>query len=248
MESIQIRCPNCTKLYSVDATEIRTEKPQFECVECHTRFWFRFPPASDLVEVPTYFMDQNAASIKPLPQQDTAAETPKDFACTKCGAKNPKGSDECVRCGLVFEKHRKQMHGPKEMISSTPELKSLWERVLSDYSNETLHETFINLALGQNNLPFASQQYRQILEASPSEEMALKMREKIINVATLTYVPPKREFAAKKRFPLTTIIIAVGLFLMLTGFVVAPLRGVIPIGAVFCTIGFAIVYISKRSL
>lgn len=243
-DALNIRCPNCTKLYSVDTSEIRTEKPQFECVSCTTRFWFAFPADAGLIEVPTFKFGRPDAQS----QQAQSIHQAESFVCSKCAYKNPKGAVECASCGLVFEKSRKKALGVKDNVEGTAELKSLWARILEDYNNISLHETFIKLALGQKNLPFASQQYRQILEVSPSEEVALKMRDKIINLATVAYVPPKRELGVKKRVSLPVIIILAGVALVTSGLVVTQLRSIIPIGAFFCAMGAGILYFNKQQL
>jgi hypothetical protein len=244
LNNLNIRCPSCSKLYSVDASEIRTEKPQFECVGCTTRFWFKFPAPAGLIEVPTFLMGQPAA----VSQQASPISPVETFTCIKCSYNNPMGSKECASCGLVFEKSRKKDLGIREDVGGTMELKSLWTRVMEDYTNETLHETFIKLALGQKNLPFASQQYRQLLDVNPNEEIALKMREKIINLATVAYVPPKRDFGEKKRVSFPVIIILVGVAFIVSGLVMTALRTVIPVGAFFCAIGGGIIYFNKRQI
>ncbi len=119
---------------------------------------------------------------------------------------------------------------------------------MSDYNNIVLHESFLKLALNQKNLPFASQQYRQILEVTPGDEVANQMRNKIINLATFAFVPPKRTTEPRKRVSLPVVVSFLGLFLAASGFVFEPLRSLIPIGAVFCAIGFAIIYYNKKQL
>ncbi len=244
--NVYIRCPSCSKLYVVDSAEIRTEKPQFECVTCQTRFWFSHPSSPDLLEIPTFVVGEPAArSQPPGPSQISPIET---FHCIKCGYKNPKGAAECVSCGLVFEKFRKKNLGVREDIKGSTELRKAWSSVIEDYTNQALHEAFIKLSLAQNNLPFASQQYRQILESSPSEDVASKMRDKIINLATQTYIPEKRLVLTKqKKISVPVVIIFVGVIFFMTGFLSTQLRSVMPIGAVFCAVGFAIIYYSKKN-
>src|SRR5690606_21330490 len=127
-----IRCPHCSKLYAVDPGEIRTEKPHFECVDCKSRFWFSFPPAADLIEVPTYLVGEPAAQSQSIEFSeniipDGLPRKPADtFPCTKCGYTNPKGSNECLSCGLVFEKLRKKEAGVRDEVRASTELKAFW--------------------------------------------------------------------------------------------------------------------------
>lgn len=261
MESIHVRCPQCAKLYSVDRAEIRTEKPQFECIDCRSRFWFSFPPPIDAKEVRAFRIGESAAAGQPdvptrITQIPTLQPSPpasedvdptrswrsieekvSTFICFKCGFANQKGSRECSACGVVFEKLKKAKGAIKESVVASLELKRLWDEVLENYSHESKHEIFLKMALAQKNLPYASQQYRMILEANPADEIAARMRDKIINIATFTYVPPKRETVNKKPIPFPAIFTGLGFFIVLLGLTFPPLRDLVPIGAVFCTVG-----------
>lgn len=118
------------------------------------------------------------------------------FSCPECGYENPKGSVSCKRCLLIFEKyakkHAQKNAGAGAQLPVSQKLEDQWKDVLTEYDNKDKHEKFISDSLSTKNLQFASQQYRKMLDLNPSDEMAKKMIEKIIQVATLTYVPPAR--------------------------------------------------------
>ncbi len=114
------------------------------------------------------------------------------FSCPKCSYQNPKGSASCVQCLVVFEKVEQKNLGIQNVVSASTYLQQLWEHVISDYGNKEFHEKFIQTALAEKNLPFASQQYRRMIEINSADDIALKMRDRIIQLVTVAYVPPAR--------------------------------------------------------
>src|SRR5690606_1330499 len=71
-------------------------------------------------------------------------------------------------------------------------------------------------AMGYQNLAFASQQYRKLLEVNPQDQLALKMRDKIINLATVSFVPQKREFEDRGKGS-SQLFFLIGILLVLAG-------------------------------
>jgi hypothetical protein len=167
------------------------------------------------------------------------------FLCFKCGYANQKGSAECESCGLVFGKSKKPVGTLRESVAALPDLKMAWESVIEDFGSQSRHETFIKIALAHKNLPYASQQYRTILESNPNDEIANKMREKIISIATLTYVPPKREGGVRRNIPFPLIFASAGLLFIVLGLAFQPLRDIIPVAAVFCFVGIAMMIVKR---
>ncbi len=116
------------------------------------------------------------------------------FSCPECGYENQKGTPSCERCLLVFAKYeRKKSQGVGVQVQSSQRLESQWQGILTDYENLALHEKFISDAAAEKSLPFASKQYKNMLDINPADEMAKKMIDKIIQVATITYTPPFRK-------------------------------------------------------
>lgn len=72
--SVRVRCPDCFKQYSVQASEITEAKPRFECLDCKTHFWIAFPEVLEQKEVIGFPVDwintpgQRAISEQPLPE------------------------------------------------------------------------------------------------------------------------------------------------------------------------------------
>lgn len=251
MESVHLRCPQCQKLFVLARSEITSDRPEFRCDGCSTRFYMPFPQATEKREFQTFvtdpsgrggpktFVDQAFARI--------AEEKTKSFNCPFCQAPNQQGSVECASCQRVLEKAKKISMEIRKDTAGSELLRTLWGSVLADYASEARHEAFIQQALSDQGLQFASQQYRQILDANPNEAIAMKMRERIINLATLTYIPQPRAVVKKKWMSLPIMLIFVGMLLCGTGFVFETLRSIIPVGAVIITLGVGFVAVAERS-
>jgi len=121
------------------------------------------------------------------------------------------------------------------------ELKNQWDQVRENYARVDLHEGFIQKCFLANQLPFASLQYRQILEANPNDDLALKMRDRIIVLSTAAYIPQRRpEEKSSRGAGLTWLLIGAGVLLILTGIMSKELRGVAGVGAAMIVIGVGV--------
>lgn len=139
------------------------------------------------------------------------------FSCPECGYENQKGSRACERCLLVFEKYeRKKTQSEGIQVRSSQKLEAQWQAILTDYENYALHEKFVSDAASEKSLPYASKQYKNMLDINAADEMAKKMIDKIIQVATVTYVPPFRKPPPKSSRAITFVI----LFIILVAVVV----------------------------
>lgn len=130
------------------------------------------------------------------------------FSCPECGYENPKGSVSCKRCLLIFEKYAKKNLKGNAQVLGPRALEEQWKTLITDYENKELHEKFISDALASKNLQYASQQYKKMLDMNAGDEIAKKMIDKIIQVATLTFVPPTRKEPPKNTRWLTYSILA----------------------------------------
>ena len=180
----------------------------------------------------------------PAPKVNLSVET---FPCPACSYANPKGTLDCARCGVVFSKYKRLETAKAELPVAPPsaplssnnaELSIHWEAVTQNYTKQVLHEAFIQKCFLAHQLPFASQKYRQILESNPSDELAKKMRDKIIALSTAAYIPQARPEAEKPRGGIFVwILIGVGALLILTGLMSKDLRGVAGVGAAMVVLG-----------
>jgi hypothetical protein len=135
------------------------------------------------------------------------------FSCPECGYENSKGSVSCKRCLLIFEKYARKNMKVNSQVMGPMKLEEQWKELLTDYENKDKHEKFITDALTSKNLQYASQQYRKMLDLNATDEMAKKMIDKIIQVATLTYVPPfKKEPPQNTRWLTYSILAMIVIF------------------------------------
>lgn len=130
------------------------------------------------------------------------------FSCPECGYENPKGSRACERCLLVFEKYerKKTQSDGNAQVRGSQNLETQWQAILADYGNLGLHEKFVADASQEKSLPFASKQYKKMVDINPADEMAKKMIDKIIQIATLTFVPPFRKPPPKSSRAVTYVV------------------------------------------
>lgn len=170
MDHLHIRCPSCAKLYQVETGRIFSASPEFQCVSCETRFAFDFPPA-DPLSVQTYAVA--AKEEVPAP-----AKTRK---CPRCAAESPETSKECLACGVIFEK----LEGlPQDRsLKAQPSLVRRWKELLADYTNETLHQDFLNACREQDALEYARVQYKDLKRLQGRDEIAEKMLTRIIAIS-----------------------------------------------------------------
>jgi hypothetical protein len=106
--------------------------------------------------------------------------------CPRCKGVYEKGAEECGTCGLIFAKMKKP--GEQIGIASPANLEADWKALLENYADEAQHLVFIEKCISSKNVLFASQKYRGILEANPTDALAAKMRDKIIQKVSAIYL------------------------------------------------------------
>ncbi len=258
---IRLHCPNCQRLYSVEAAQIVVAEPRFECTSCFRQFAFRFPlppgeafGQSFLLQDPEFAPETKIAAVLNLPEEKHQAAvlapvvervqearrpaTPAPIienvdTCPKCRARRAPDANECQNCGVLFKKIRLEEKFSGEIkLNGRPELNALWRDVLENFSAENLHERFIFACHDAECLPFASQKYGRILQANPSDETAKKMRRKIVALASIR--AQISSVPAPKAFPfpkLTSLAIFLSAAILFVGIFVPPLRNLAGLGA-----------------
>jgi hypothetical protein len=131
-------------------------------------------------------------------------------------------------------------------------LETAWQEVMAKYDQEPSHLAFVEKCLSTNNALFASQKYRQLIEANPGDEMAIKMRDKIIQRVTSIYLSRVPEadsnevgFFQKALF----FLFGIGFIMAALGIFFPGLMGkLISItGIVLVVLSGAILYVSRNS-
>lgn len=185
--------------------------------------------------------------------------------CPRCGAENPLASLDCVRCGVIFDKYFDRTTD-KNLIRSvgttvgsagsyldedlrlqdelalggSRELASLWDLVLSDYEDRIRHERFLNACRDAKALSYASKKYGQILIATPQDEIARLMRNKIVALISLqaerSRLPIQMGFKVPK---MNTMVLFLGAFLLVAGALLPQVNSLKEIGisAILLSIG-----------
>jgi hypothetical protein len=115
--------------------------------------------------------------------------------CPKCGCRVPATdpldglpSQACKRCGLTFA-----LWSPaqaREVIGLDEGGENLWSDVLADWSTVEKHDAFLKHCSLGGLLPLAGRRYRERLDDDPRDTMAARMQERVMAMATATFIRP----------------------------------------------------------
>jgi hypothetical protein len=236
---IQVNCPGCQKIFSVRPEDLAPGEAQFKCTACSQLFAFLWPTADG-----SYIVHGRPLEIQTKP-------------CVHCGESVARDSRECPKCGVIFDRLKKPKEAPAPVIkvqsspvkNQTFELNNAWSSVKANYDSESAHEFFIQSCLGQENLAFAGQQYRSVLDLNPTDAMAIKMQNRIVNLATLSYLAGKQtalKSAPKKFGTIAKGMILVSSLLIFSGIFSASARPLIALGASVLVFIFTARYFSSQ--
>ena len=253
---IKVRCPQCVKLFSVDENEILETHPQFKCTSCKTFFWISYPDCLKKKEVLGFPLEHNTLSqketLKTLQKRNLKKKPLKlpRYFCPDCHASYKWGDEECVRCGLIFSHFRKTRKRSSSTLSVSSEVKQIWEDILIRYENEDLHYKFLKFCQSEGNLDYAASRYKTILEAQPHDAVALKAMEQIKTLTSLPFVRHTLSTqSGNKGFrPWNSLLLSLSLGLIITGFVIAPLRNFVGLGAALAFFSLSLRYYFQRIL
>lgn len=115
--------------------------------------------------------------VEEINVENTELATEFHAPCPKCNYNNNLAAKECRGCGVLLAKVQ---DGRAESYRSTVVVRARWEKVLENYEETARHDQFLQICKDENCLPFASAKYHAILSADPSEEIAQKMKEKVV--------------------------------------------------------------------
>lgn len=138
--------------------------------------------------------------------------------CPRCKGVYEKGAAECGTCGLIFAKMKKP--GDQVGIAAPSNLEAEWLTIMNSYADEALHLAFIEKCIASKNVLFASQKYKNILASNPSDELATKMRDKIIQKVSaiyLTRLPSGEEAGSNGTRKAIFVVMGLGLSLAFLG-------------------------------
>ncbi len=170
--------------------------------------------------------------------------------CPKCGALNRVKATECVRCEVLFSRleglplHRELKVRPAHVRA--------WEKVIFDYEQLWLHEEFVRSCWHDGALSFALAQYLKLLEVQPHDEIAKKMKEKILqleSVKTLTANPKDvvtLRVNVRKIWPYLSVTFSFCLIIL--GFAAESMRNLVGIGAAFLFLSVGLFFFFNDSV
>lgn len=239
--SIHVRCPDCFKLYAVQASDIESAKPQFQCTSCSKQFWMPFPEclesAAGLIGFPVETSRPSFAS--------TSAFQAKPFSCPKCGSGYNGGQAECEKCGVIFQKFVSRTT-PRSDFSASKELKALWDAVVLEYENPERHRGFIDYGFADGNIDYVTRKYADILESNPGDEIALRFQNEIhVRVVTRAQVERRPKVSGWQNVSLPRIRLSPILFilagvLIAAGLIVPGSRNLVGFGSSVLFLALAI--------
>ncbi|MFN3697904.1 MAG: hypothetical protein ACK4VO_10735 [Pseudobdellovibrio sp.] len=156
---IRFRCPHCQKLFCTDKTAFDSDqKADFQCTECRQDF---------ILHKKT---DNTGLFL-------TSVAIEKKFSnCPKCSFLKPIQSDECPNCGVLESKYIEIQKAENPRLF---ELNKAWQFVLSDITQDQLHQNFLDLAQKQSALNFAAQKYSDLKKVLGHDEIVEKYLKQI---------------------------------------------------------------------
>jgi hypothetical protein len=245
LNPIQVTCPGCQKLFLVRPEDLAPGEVRFQCTGCTQIFAFRWPLVEEAATVVATLVQPPTPAKNSPPAPPPIVKATR--ACARCGEKVDVKLVECPKCGVLFDKIKKLRAGDPVVKAATPELLAAWEAVRANYVDEPRHESFIQLCLSRDNLAFASQQYRQILDANPSEQLANRMQNRIIELATFSYLSSQQHReGVKKLSGVAKIMTVFASLLMVSGFFVPQGRSLIALGGAILVFIFTARHFNNR--
>jgi ribosomal protein L40E len=245
------RCPACMKLFAVDTevllamTRAGVYRAEFNCTGdlCRTAFAVQLPlpvgydgvailpstqisngPISGGQQTPAESIVPSAAMKAPLAEKE----------CPRCNARNVVTMNECVRCGIVFDRFdaAHDLRVEEELaLGGTRELAVLWDKVIEDYEDRVRHDRFLNACRDARALSYAAKKYSQILVSAPQDDIARLMRNKVVAFVAAQAETSKLPIHLGFRIPkLNSMALFMGSLLFVWGLAMPQLKNMMEIG------------------
>jgi hypothetical protein len=130
-------------------------------------------------------------------------------------------------------------------------LEQAWQEVLTKFADESVHDGFIEKCIVSNNVLFASQKYRQLLEANPTDEISIKMRDRIIQRVSaiyLTRVPGQEtQVGYSIGVKILFFVFGIGIMIAILGLMIPDGTIILATGAIAAVVSAALFFISQRT-
>jgi len=180
-----VHCPHCDRSYLILLSDLLEEANRFVCKSCTKEFWLR---RSDFLAASGEFSGISSEEYLGAPKEK----------CPKCGEAVGRLDEACGSCGVVGSKYL-AMKDSGPYLKVNPKLKGLWIRVLNHYNDDQIHNEFISECLKENQLRYASSQYKQMKDVIGEDEKVLEALRKIQTLTEIYFQEKSPEGEAKTR-------------------------------------------------
>jgi len=128
-------------------------------------------------------------------------------ACPKCGKKRPQAAESCPRCGLVFALWKSEQDAGFAALDSRAA--ELLQQVKDHWADTAKHEEFLKHCLQSGQLAAAGRFYRDRLDETPGDVVAVEMQAQVLAKATLNLTvhasTPRESIVRSGRFWLVVL-------------------------------------------
>ncbi len=252
-EKVHFRCPSCSKLFAANPSYINTEKPEFTCNSCATEFWISFSEALSLNEVIGYKIEKEVdfEEEKPLKSDDQGIFNQtlhvENFEQEREESEKPQSSILDDLKGLIDEVNDSDMEfiDNQEKTEREPTQKDMWSNVLGEYSDLSLHDEFINFCYEADDIGYAAEKYKSMLDMNQHDQVARLYLNKIklstVNQArneSQTRIANTQMNGNVGAFAAAAI--GLGALFVVLGFTIAPLQNLVGLGIAIIFFTFAV--------
>jgi hypothetical protein len=191
-------------------------------------------PVADLVAPAAPKTSEPPRSIIAAPLKSAKPTAAYERECPRCGALNAASMNDCVRCGIIFERYNMTNDAQLEeelALGGTRELALMWDKTLEDYEDRIRHDRFLNASRDANALSYASKKYSQILVAAPQDDIARLMRNRIVAMISQRAESSRMPIRLNFRIPkLNSMALFGGSLLFFWGLMMPQLKNIMEIG------------------
>lgn len=168
---VDLRCPECNKLYRVDTRDIISDDPHFDCIQCGVTF-----QVEGHQQDPRQLVTRSAKKHVTFNLHEQSLSPEAIRKCPKCGASNLRSQSECGKCGLIFAKFEKY----EKEGGVLPSLSRAWTDLMQDYNNLAKHFAFVDQCADMQAVPYALKKYQELKELQPFDPIATKMHSQVL--------------------------------------------------------------------
>ena len=168
--------------------------------------------------------------------------------CPACQTVCVSGQTECFSCGIVFVQYarfqfekdiREKIGGLSHLAQShLEELDTVWKRVVVNYSDRDIHESFVRKCRTETALPFAIHCYSRMMDLDAGDDIAAVMRKRalaMLSVPAMVAPTPKAPIASPSLLFkwVNNAGIVLGVFVIGLGTMVPQLQNLVGLGVSF---------------